>query len=288
MKIDQISDIHLDNNLTYIAEFENKNQKKYGMNRYIYETSEYTFLTLFSHIIPEEKGEVLIIAGDLAEDISLMEKFFEYLNKYHYYEKIFYVFGNHELQFTSKEYHEFPRMKTYKDKVERIKRCLSKFKNLSILDGDVEEFKGIVFGGAMGWYDGAYSRYIDSSMTNKDITSQWYESSPDAAIEGIDYFDVPLQDEMIKIESIYKKVHVMITHISPLMDYRTINNLYKYSAMSGLYIFDGKKYFSNNIKYWAYGHIHDFNHFENGGITFVRNPLGFNNSFRKKYFSFEI
>lgn len=106
---------------------------------------------LLLNLIPPvaERGEVCIVAGDVAEDILLIDIVIEYLSKN--YEHVFYVLGAHERYLIGDLQVGYYRADSDR-KVDDIKRALSVYKNVTVLDNEVVSYKGRLIGGTTNWY----------------------------------------------------------------------------------------------------------------------------------------
>lgn len=76
------------------------------------------------------------------------------------YKKIFVIFGNHDLTVHNESYFRNNPFTETQAKLDFLKAEVSKLENVSILDGTVEEFEGVKFGGTMAFNDfcWAYNR----------------------------------------------------------------------------------------------------------------------------------
>lgn len=233
-------------------------------------------------------GEVLILAGDICEarsytkelhETKLVDRepgafpcydFFEY--ECSKYEKVFMVMGNHE------HYHgRFD--KTY----EVLKQTLPS--NITLLENEVEEYKGIMFLGATLWtdlnkYDPITAWHLKSAMNDYRVVQNHYkdknlyhkltpEFTGDVHRKSKQYFRTVLEDNK-------DKPFVVITHHAP--SFQSVNEKYKHdTTMNGGYASDMSEFVLDheNIKMWVHGHMHDPVYYTIGETRVISNPRGY-------------
>jgi Icc-related predicted phosphoesterase len=146
-----------------------------------------------------------------------------------------------------------------------------------LLNGDVVEYKGIKFGGAMGWYDGSYAKKLDSSFDDKFIQKRWEETNNDYKfILNLKTYRVMFLTEIIKLYKIIDQVDVMISHINPISEPIAFPSKYKESEDNAYFCFDGGKIIEKTTaKYWIYGHNHESWNYNLFNTKFLSNPLGY-------------
>jgi len=257
MKIDILSDLHLDH--------WQKPHRTYVQGQLRRE------LTGLLDINPEV--EVLIVAGDLGhynhQAIILLKDIAKEFN----YKKIFCTLGNHDLYLISGA-----QKKQYKNSSKNRQDAWYNYKDpdgiIEILDGNIIEYKGIKFGGAMGWYDGSYM--LEPGMYDVNVIEEWKRTMNDSRlIYGMgDFYDIFIQEKP-KIEKILD-ADVIITHFCPLSAPVAFQEQYRYQKSSKFYAFDGEKYLKKtDAKFWVYGHSHGHHEFEVYGTQCIMNALGY-------------
>lgn len=246
MSIDYISDLHLNYHL------QNKNHTE-----------------LFTQLIDlKNTSEILIIAGDLGDDNKQNYNVLKFLSSF--YKNIIITLGNHEYY-----------SKNSLSRIVDFKAMIKKENNIHLLDGNIVKINDIRFGGAMGWYDGTYiMKYFNKYYTqNKTIINKkWKElmSFDRKNISHISDFYTLFEQELPKIESVYQKSDVMITHINPsnLKEHQNPEYMNEYST--GFFCFDGLKYLNNTTaKFWIFGHTHAKVDYEYNNTKVLSNPLGY-------------
>ena len=256
MIIDYISDLHED---------------YYPANKNI---SDETIQSFISEKDP--KGEILIVAGDTSETNKRLIQTLDGIQRLFSYQKIFFVLGNHELYGLKYD--------KWEDKVTNLKRLLKEYPNLVLLDGQVEEYKGIRIGGCMMWYDGSYAK----KLRNKDYPLQnlWISAMPDSrSIAGLNYFNDIFHNERKKLNKIYKKIDIMVSHIPPLNEKKYIHPTFREDYGTAFFCFDGKKYLEETTaKHWFYGHVHNENEVELDNLLLHCNPNGYRREAKRNLF----
>lgn len=236
MKIDYISDLHLDFHIPSKGKWQSK---------------LYTFLT---DLLPKEKGDVLIIAGDLSHynvQSFLLLEFFSDI-----YKQVFFVLGNHDYYLVSgrqeKKYHR----KSIEREIEltHMISVLPNVKLLSLFEPFV--YEGVTFAGSTSWYG---LETIEEQLFFKTV------SNDSVLIKGID-ISLMHKKEMEAYEK-FQQVDVLITHVPPIM----IDSHFQYGS-SSCYLNELPDIFA---KVCIFGHCHTQEVFEKAGIIFCANALGY-------------
>lgn len=256
MKIDILSDIHIDS--------------WHDPHTLL---SHARFNEIFSPILLKNKGDVLIISGDLGhyntQNLDILKRLKQE------YQAIIYVWGNHDFYCVSNQ--QKKRYKSGFEKANELREMINKEDGLYHLDGEIVEIGGIRFGGLMGWYGSAYL-----SNDREANQARWHQLSNDSKIKGFEdvYFDDMHKADLLKLEQMYKKVDVMITHTCPFL------------AHDGepFYHFDGEKYLKDgSMEVWVYGHTHKSVSDTSYNVNLVTNALGRKSEKRKiKPFQVEV
>lgn len=256
MKIDILSDIHI--NMWHEPHSTLTPRKK---------------RMIFSKALPQDSGEVLVIAGDLGhynkQSLDLL-KWFQ--DEYGY--KIVYVWGNHDYYLVSNS-----QRSEYKNsiiKAHELRDMINEQEGMYHLDGEAIEINGIRFGGCNGWYDGSlYNK--NSELTN----ILWKDHMNDVNIklpagEKRLRFDTFHQQDLPKIEAVHKECDVMITHVCPVADWSIFRAMYgEQDPVRAFYCFDGKRFIKEGtMQYWIFGHTHKPYDKEHFGKQLICNPFG--------------
>ena len=250
-------------------------------------------------------GDVLIIAGDACEAVSLAREFKSikddnynvsafpcldfFQNQVSKYEKVFYVLGNHE---------------HYRGRFDKTKKILeeSVYKNVTILDDDIFEYKGVMFLGGTLWTDCnkndpvtilELKNYMNDYKVityNYENQGYYHKLNPQVTIQKhrstLKYF----REMWAKYPN---NPFVVITHHAP--SFLSVHEKYKDDkSINGGYASDlSNDILDNpNIKFWVHGHMHTPSSYEIGSTNILANPRGYipweaSNGFDPS-FSFEL
>ncbi len=242
-----------------------------------------TVKSIFDSIIlsngTREVGEVLIIAGDIGhyntQNIELLKIF-----KSEYYKYIICVLGNHDYYLIDEKIKEQYSSNSF-NRADELKKLINDEENIYCLDGDVVQIDGIKFGGAMGWYNNAYNDEYFHQSSKESINDIWKNSSNDSKLiysKDIKYFEDIYKIEKPKLEAIYQKCDVMITHINPSYKHQHINSAYHNTKENAFFTFNGDQLLKDgSMKYWVFGHNHDEIEYDLHGVKCICNPMGYPN-----------
>ena len=213
----------------------------------------------------ENRKDILVIAGDISDDLDISVKFLEKISKCYKY--ILYVDGNHE------HVNRYPSLYTTTEINKKITNPQIKYlrKNHFIIDKTV-------FIGACGWWN-----YCDMDKKvvekSKNYFKEWVKGITDElALEfihntnkrSIEEFkslknEVDFYNKRKDIENI-----VIVTHTVPLEDMiRDEEEGTEHNTKYLELLKDNKK-----IKLWIFGHNHAQFDRKINGVRFVSNPRG--------------
>jgi Icc-related predicted phosphoesterase len=236
-------------------------------------------------------GEVLILAGDICESRNLTKEFHSTKTLYPTgepnrefpcseffrvecakYDKVFMVMGNHE-HYGGKLY------KTYAELLGSLPA------NVTLLEDQVEEYRGVMFMGSTLWTDlnggdPITAMHLKMAMNDyRAITefypdrSVWHKLTPERTAEI--HFKTKEYFKMI-LELNRDKQFVVITHHSP--SFQSVNEKYRYdTTMNGGYSSNMDQFILDNpnIHTWVHGHMHDPVSYYIGETRVVSNPRGY-------------
>jgi len=135
------------------------------------------------------------------------------------------------------------------------------------------------FGECDSWYSSAYIHSNKSliSPTKESINQLWRNSNNDSRhIYGIVNFDNIYSYQVKKIEQVYNKCDVMVTHINPSCLNKHISPRYRNQDTNTFFTFDGSRFMAlGNMKYWIFRHTHDAIEYELHGVKCICHPLGY-------------
>jgi Icc-related predicted phosphoesterase len=275
MKIDYISDLHLD---FYVRE---KNPTSYKLAKQVDE---------FIEMIRPNKHDVLIIAGDLGhyyhQDTLLLQKLKLF------YKHILLVAGNHDMYLVSNNIQKSYEWDSW-NRIQEMKVFCDSIEGLEYLDGNAIEIEGVTFAGCgMGW-DMSYAKTIRPGIHKDEVKDHWIKTMNDANLmfmDGKDKYTVPLgygyhkipsfrpfeffESELNKLNKI-ESADVMITHYGPKIPDK-MHSQYVDDLTTTFYYFDGSEAIERlKPKYWVYGHTHKSYTDVMGETTIINNPLGY-------------
>lgn len=234
-------------------------------------------------------GEVLVLAGDIAEARDIQQCFhstrlldgdippgayrFQDFFKIECakYERVFYVMGNHE---------------HYRHRLDRTADLIRSYlpSNVRLMDDDAEIYRGVLFLGGTLWTDVNKGNPIDihavkfgmigdqSIKYHNPATDVYHKLTPEVTMKlhknTLDYFRFML-NEKPDIPA------VVITHHAPST--MSIDERYQYDALNAAYVSDLSDFILDhpNIRYWFHGHTHSHKDYTIGGTRVICNPRGY-------------
>jgi len=255
MKIDIISDIHLD----FYARF-NKIKTEAFVEKLINSKRDKDF-------------EVLVIAGDIGHynDDNLYQ--IELLSKH--YEQVFITWGNHDLYMLSSPHREKYNYNSF-NRLDEFKNMIKSLKNVVFLDGQKVEYKGKIFWGSGLWYNVISLRHWSDYMNDAKYIYDRKEGYK--IVLPYDFFPIKYNFDTTKLyKREYEKIKsldyadVIVTHIPPIkiFDNSDLGDNY-------FYVDYGEEIIENiKPKVWIFGHIHTKTYKTLKGCEIVANPLGY-------------
>jgi Icc-related predicted phosphoesterase len=260
LKIDYISDLHLD---FYIKETD---QNSWKFKRKISEFLE--------DILPEDKGDILIIAGDIShynnqtKGILLIAK--------EYYGEVFITWGNHELYLISNSISSKYKDNSFNRLIE-LKEICDEI-DVKFLDGNKFIVNGVSIAGSGNWYNASHELFQnvsnDSNLIYTNLQYGMYGAKVKKTIDESKF----AQEEYVKLLDI-GSCDILVTHVG-------ISEPTREEGMPDDYIESGcnSLYYSNTDiieelkpKVHIFGHSHAGFDFKRGGCNFYCNPLGYPN-----------
>ena len=261
MKIDILSDLHLD----------------FVINPWpTYKVA--CIQALYDKILSYD-ADVLIVAGDMSHYNSQTFIVLNMLVDIYGYKRIYIVTGNHDYYLINKN-----QRSKYRSSLDRAQEIWS-YKDprgvIIPLNGTLDYFEGVTFGGLGGWYDGSYLRHFPAGgwgYGSSNIDTLWKRSMNDHAnMRGIDTIYDLIAQERPKFDAIVNECDVLISHVCPISQLIAVDEEYREDKTSALYCFDGEKEIkeAENLKLIVYGHSHGSRQFELHDKLFVMNTFGY-------------
>ena len=227
-------------------------------------------------------ADVLCVAGDTCYDPNLFVDFYKAVSPH--YKKIFVVFGNHDLTVHNDSYFRNNPFTKTQAKLDFLKAEVSKLRNVSILDGTVEEFEGVKFGGTMAFNDWTWAFNLNPDPDGNipkflynwhywfDYVNWNYMNNKHPEI---------LWSEMKKLDYVVAhKPDIIMPHYIPL--FFGVEKEYYYSESTTYFYFNGEKYLDQlkDQSIWLAGHTHsvrtkDLLQGDGRTIHLKLNPVGY-------------
>lgn len=157
-------------------------------------------------LIEREPTEILILAGDISEKNEDIIWTLEAFSKY--YEKIFFVFGNHDLYMTTrKEVEKYEGDSNLK--IQAVKDYFNGHDVVTILDNEMVYYEGLSIAGSRNWY----------SLKRPEDEAFWRNNMADS--KYIYPKTMEASEEMHRVDmefltSLPKDLDILITHVPPV------------------------------------------------------------------------
>ena len=227
-------------------------------------------------------ADVLCVAGDTCDAPNLFVEFYRLVSPR--YKKIIVVFGNHDLTVHNESYFRNNPFTETQAKLDFLKAEVSKFGNVSILDGTVEEFEGVKFGGTMAFNDFSWAYEIDPEPDGNIAKflcywRDWFDYRHWEYMGNV-HKDI-LASQMKKLDHVVsQKPDIIITHYIPT--FFGVEYIYKNDISTTFFYFDGQKYLKQlkDNCIWLAGHTHsvrtkDLVQVDGRTIHLKLNPVGY-------------
>lgn len=229
-------------------------------------------------------SDVLVIAGDLGHYNHQIRQIIKWLRQI-YFKNIVCVLGNHDYYLANRIMMDDFDENSF-NRVNRLRNDLNEIEGVYCLNGNVVEIDGIRFGGCDSWYDGQYWLHNLNPhfiYCAHHVQEHWKLTMPDASvIKGVNQYDDIWKIEQPKIEAVYKKCDVMITHVMPSINPEHIDGNYRKDKGTAFFAFDGEKYLKDTTAHtWIYGHNHTNQDVDVHGVRMLANQLGYRGEARK-------
>jgi len=252
MKIDYISDLHLD----------------FWINGDINGKKLDDKIEKFINMIQPAGGDVLVIAGDLTHYNSQLVSLFKQLKQI--YNEIVVTWGNHDLYLISNSMRNKYKYYSLNRLIELKEICYDA--GVTFLDGQTVKIGDVVFGGTGMWYDLPTPSDIDDwKRIMNDSRLIMEKKSLSCSFDTQKFYN----KEKAKLEKI--KCDVLISHVpcfkipDQMMDPLFIGNESNKFYHAPLY----ELVESTNCKIHVAGHTHTSYDFQYGAVNLKINPLGY-------------
>ena len=253
MFVDIISDLHID-------QWDTKLENKFPCGEVLH----------FPYKFENSKSKILIIAGDISDNLDLTIDYLDKLSKTTKYSKILFVDGNHE------HVYAHPNLYSKKFIYEKIK----KLNNKKIVFLPLQPFKinKTMIIGCNGWWD--YNKknqneiiknysYFDGWMPhlNKEDAKDYIQNVLQTADDDYEFLNILIND--YKKDDNIEKI-IVVTHTLPskyLLNKKKEIGTHLNHKLTDL--LSQKK-----ISHWIFGHTHDSFECKINNIHYICNPRG--------------
>lgn len=277
MLIDILSDTHFDSWFGF---------PHLGDSKKLFQNKE-SVVGLWQRFKP--KADYLILAGDIGHSITQNTHILKTL-KEEFYKEIILTLGNHDYYLADREYKTL-----YQNGREKAAAAKDTYEEagMIVLDGTITEIEGIKFGGAMGWYHGAYAHknkarlgamqasYYYPSMEGF-LQELWGDCIQDKRYTKFTRYDELFDEEYAKLESVHQKCDVMVSHYNPSIEFDHQTKQWAKNPTTTFFCFDGEELIRNTTaKKWIYGHTHDSRKYIMHNKEIITNALGYQGEWAK-------
>lgn len=221
--------------------------------------------------------DILVIAGDLSADLSLLDRFFSY--KVPNDIPIVYVLGNHEYE-----------GRRFNEVVEQYREILNPFENVHLLDNESVVIDNIKFIGSTLWsnfelkgieakkesMNWAKHNVVDFTYIfkeNKDGSGKYHSMTPEEMVEESEKAQRFIEFELK--HNPFEGEKFVVTHFAPHK-----------GSVHPQFSRGDSSYWVNNLEnlmgfsqYWVHGHTHSNFDYDVEGTKVICNPRGFAKTF---------
>lgn len=249
MLIDYVSDVHVSHHIPF----------KHNQEKWERVTKEWT-----KDLLKNNKGEVLIIAGDISEWNQQSAWLLEQAGEL--YERVYFVVGNHDYYLLSKN--QKKRYGNSINKVEELFKIVAQLDNVIPLHKTIDVYKGVVFAGHSMWYnlkderDVAWYKKYSNDKPYIFTTKPYLESYQELYEDALNWYEGIERQE----------IDVFVSHFPPI---NPPTSPYEHNAC-----YVGEVPFLIG-KHWVCGHQHLVTNFCKFDTHFHMNPIGYPNEKHK-------
>jgi len=262
LTVDYISDLHVDFHVKY-------NNSPTKRRRLI---KEYV-----QALLPKTPSATLIIAGDISHYNTMsIELIKEFKNTY---SNIMATYGNHDMYMTSNA--QRTKYQASYIKIEELKESLKEI-GVYLLDGDVVEIDGVVYGGLCGWYnlptrqDKDYWRFFMND-SNYIYSGVEYKMPYSYGRVRAEWETQTFYEEQLELLKSFSNIDVLVSHVCQVLPpNEVIAEAFRDTASNIFYYVDNMDLVkATGCRYYIYGHTHDKQEWQQQSIKFRANPYGY-------------
>lgn len=278
MKVSYLSDIHIDMYVAHANEYAVWEELADGTCKH--STKEPIKDVVDKLISSNELGEILVIAGDIGHKNYQNVEFVDLMSRH--FKHTYLVYGNHDYYLINSESYRY--IHDSNKRVRELTGELSNIKNVTILTGQIVEYKDLKIQGNVGWSDGKYlTKTLKSDLSPHELYTEgtylgpgkgYVRMNDSVLIKPSHRFDSRF--ECNNLSWVKGEVDIMITHYNPSILKKHQDPTYKDDLLTTFYCFDGKPLFNTKKpKLWVYGHSHNGRSYTYKGCKVVNNAIGY-------------
>lgn len=222
------------------------------------------------------EADVLVVAGDVANSIGEVEKFFRKLSRAQSYEHIVYVDGNHE------HYSNAPQDRTIMQTLARLAELVPDVVMLPLIPHI--KIGSHYFIGRNGWYS------MDAAGDPVANQQRWRERMNDNKWIGFDKLGIAMPWDRAKedAEIVSERIRqvreadpearfIIVTHTAPTRETlsQRPEHLLDNAFYANLHMEKVLEDHGSRIDYWVHGHTHYRQMKQFGSTTMIVNPRGY-------------
>jgi len=211
--------------------------------------------------LEELSCDVLILAGDISQDFSLLPNFFNYNIPENM--PVIYVPGNHEYE-----------GKCMSDVINKLREITKEFPNIHVLQNESIDIEGIHFIGSTLWsnFEGGGYNWKEEVMTwcktNVVDFNAIYKKNPDIETEFIKSYNF-IKYELMVNET--ENTKFVVTHFAPHIE--SLSKHFK-DVLTSAYWVNNLPELMGFCDYWVHGHTHSSFNYNVEGTNVICNPRG--------------
>ena len=256
LSIDIVSDLHID-------QWDDSIKNKYPCGIRTYKPYNFN----------DSTSDILVIAGDVSDDLDISLKFINDISKKYKY--VLFVDGNHE------HVHRYPKLFTDNEIHEKVNKLNNS--KLFYLNKDHFIIGDTVFVGVCGWWD--YNNSLDKKR-NLGYFNTWIpEFTKDQSLEFIHNVTKKSKLEAKILQEAIDKYQkdtsikniVVVTHTVPIDECCSGEPGFKEKNVISTQLNTNLRKITNEknkISHWIFGHTHDHHECKHNNIHLICNPRG--------------
>jgi predicted phosphohydrolase len=216
-------------------------------------------------VMPDEKEQVLILAGDIcnARDVLELSDFFTELNDR--FKLVIYIMGNHEYYFHN-----------YKKTYEYVKWALECFDNIIVMNNNILELDDCLIVAGTMWTNFDNGNPLSIEYARGAMSDYRLVNNGSAILSPYDTIEEHKKFMLVfdKLNEYPDKPLVVVTHHAP--SYKSVTPEFVGSPLNPAFVNNLDNFISQlNIKYWIHGHVHSKCDYMIDNTRVIANPRGY-------------